>query len=59
MAHPYKAAAHKQDPRWVQNLNKYVEKAKKDDVTRAIVNYGGDEKATMQAARYGRPKNQD
>lgn len=57
--HPYHKAGHKQDPRWVKNLNKYVEKAKDDDVKRAVSNYGGDLEATMLAARYERPKNQD
>lgn len=57
--HPYKAAAHKNDPKWVKNLNPLVEKAKKDDVEAIIRNYGGDKTATMQAARYERPKNQD
>jgi hypothetical protein len=59
MAHPYKAAAHRNDPKWVKNLNPLVEKAKKDDVDAVIRNYGGDKSATMQAARYERPKNQD
>lgn len=59
MAHPYKAAAHKSDPKWVKNLNQHVEKAKKEDVEAVIRNYGGDRNATMEAARYGRPKNQD
>ena len=59
MSHPYKDAAHKNDPRWVKNLNKFTEKAKKDDVDAIIRNYGGDKNATMQAARYERPKSQD
>lgn len=59
MAHPYKAAAHKNDPKWVRNLNQYVEKAKTEDVKAVIRNYGGDEKATTEAAEYPRPKSMD
>lgn len=59
MAHPYKSAAHTKDPGWIKNLNKYVEKAKVDDVDVVIRNYGGDKTETMQAARYGRPKSED
>ncbi|MGB4781055.1 hypothetical protein [Candidatus Methylomirabilis sp.] len=59
MAHPYKQAAHKSDPGWVKDLNVHVERAKKDDVDAVIRNYGGDKNATMQAARYARPKSQD
>ena len=59
MAHPYKAASHKNDPKWVKNLNQHVEKAKKDDVDAVIRNYGGSKSDTMQAARYQRPKSQD
>lgn len=59
MAHPYKEAAHRNDPKWVKNLNTLVEKKKADDVDAVIRNYGGDKTATMQAARYERPKNQD
>lgn len=59
MAHPYKYVGHKNDPKWVKNLNQNVEKAKKDDVDAVVRNYGSDRKATMQAAGYPRPKNQD
>ena len=59
MSHPYKSAAHKNDPKWVKNLNPYVEKAKKADVDRLIDNYGGDKKATNQAANIPRPKGLD
>ena len=64
MAHPYKTAAHKNDPNWVkrvrsENLNPDVEKANKADVDASIRNYGGDKAATMKAARYGRAKSED
>ena len=59
MAYDHKALRHKSDPRWVKNLNQYVEKAKKDDVDAVIRNYGGSKSDTMQAARYQRPKSQD
>ena len=59
MAYEHKALRHKNDPKWVRNLNQYVEKAKKDDVDAVIRNYGGDKNATMQAARYARPKDED
>ena len=68
MAHPYKAAAHKNDPKWVRTLDPYVEKninapivegAKVRDVDAVLRNYGGDSAATHRAADYSRPKGQD
>ncbi len=59
MAYDHKALRHKSDPRWIKNLNQYVEKAKKDDLDAVIRNHGGDREATAQAALYARPKNQD
>lgn len=59
MAYEHKALRHKNDPKWVENLNKYVEKAKVDDVDAVIRNYGGSKTETMLAARYGRPKSED
>ena len=50
MSHPYKREAHKQDPKWLKNLNQYVEKATEADVTDTIRNYGGDSKTTAKAA---------
>lgn len=50
MAHPYKAAGHKNDPKWVKDLNKYVEPAINADVSAAIRNYGGDRATTAKAA---------
>ena len=59
MAYEHKALRHKSDPKWIKNLNTYAEKAKKDDVDALIRNYSGDKNATMQAARYERPKDED
>lgn len=59
MAYEHKALRHKNDPKWVKNLNPYVEEAKADDVKALIRNYGGDREATMQAAGYKRPKSED
>ena len=57
--HPYHKYAHKTDPKWVKNLNQYVEPAKKDDTNAVIKNYGGDSKTTHKAADYARPKDED
>ena len=68
MAHPFKSAAHKNDPKWVRNLDPYVEKnlnipiaeqAKVADVKATVRNYGGDLALTQRAAGYSRPKGQD
>ena len=48
--HPYKEAAHKRDPKWMKNLNQYVEKAAYGDVEAVIRNYGGDKAITEKAA---------
>lgn len=50
MAHPYKAAGHKNDPKWVGGLNKYVVPAVNDDAKAVIRNYGGDAATTKKAA---------
>lgn len=50
MSHPYKSAAHKNDPKWVKGLEQYVEKATSEDVTATIRNYGGNRKVTAEAA---------
>lgn len=42
MAHPYKSAAHKNDPHWVSALA--------DDITATLRNHGGDPKITSKAA---------
>lgn len=56
MAHPYRSAAHKNDPKWINNLNKYVvPEATDEDVTAVIRNYGGDAQATAKAA-YAKPE---
>ena len=48
--HPYRKYGHKNDPKWVKNLNQYVEKATDADVTDTIRNYGGDKATTAKAA---------
>ena len=48
--HPYHKAAHKQDPKWLKGLNKYVEPATVADVTDTIRNYAGDKPTTAKAA---------
>ena len=67
MAHPYKAAAHKNDPKWVRDLDPYVEKnqgdmienAKTADTDATLRNQGGDSVVTHRAADYRRPSSQD
>ena len=60
MAHPYKSAAHKNDPKWVKNLNKYVvPKANSEDVTATIRNYSGDAATTRKAAYVPLEKGED
>lgn len=50
MAHPYRDAAHKNDPKWVKNLNKYVVPAATDADCKAVKrNYGGDYATTAKA----------
>jgi hypothetical protein len=60
MAHPYKGAAHKNDPSWLGGVKKYVEadRGMGKDVVQKIVadnsatirNYGGSKKPTAKAA---------
>ncbi len=51
MAHPYKEAAHRNDPGWIKNLNKYVVPEATDKDAKAVQrNYGGDAKTTAKAA---------
>jgi hypothetical protein len=50
MAHPYRDAAHKNDPSWLRGIQPFVEKATDADVTATIRNYGGDAKTTAKAA---------
>lgn len=50
MAHPYKSAAHKNDPSWLRGLDQYVEKAIDADIDATIRNYGGDRETTAKAA---------
>ena len=59
MSHPYKAAAHTNDPKWLSSLNKYkggdnaeAERKVASDKDAATVqrNYGGQQSATGAAA---------
>jgi len=50
MAHPYKSAAHRNDPSWLRGIEKYCEDSSAADVTATIKNYGGDKKTTAKAA---------
>jgi hypothetical protein len=50
MAHPYKSAAHKNDPSWLRGIQQYVEKAGQADVDDTIRNYGGTKKVLEEAA---------
>jgi len=60
MAHPFKSAAHKNDPKWVKNLNKYVvPKATDNDLRATMRNYSGDEKTTAKAAYSPLAKGED
>jgi hypothetical protein len=55
MSHPYKAAAHRNDPKWIGNLNRYVVPAATDNDAKAVIrNYSGD-KATTKRAAYSPP----
>lgn len=60
MAHPYKAAGHKNDPKWLGNLNKYVvPTATADDAKAVQRNYGGDAATTRKAAYVPLAKGED
>ncbi len=50
MAHPYKSAAHKNDPKWMRGLQPYVQEHGQADVDDVVRNYGSDPKATEEAA---------
>lgn len=57
MSHPYKSAAHKNDPKWVGRLSKQLDaaeaerKAASDRDAAAIArNYGGEKSVTDKAA---------
>ena len=49
MAHPYRDAAHKNDPSWLRGIKPFVEKAGQADVAAVLRNYGGDRKPTEDA----------
>ena len=55
MAHPYAKWGHTKDPKWLEGLNRYKEKAENADTTRAIKNYDLSPKVTQQAT-YVPPK---
>ena len=60
MAHPYKTAAHKSDPKWVKNLNKYIVPAATDNDVKAVIrNYSGDAATTRKAAYAPPAKGED
>ena len=50
MAHPYRAAGHKQDPKWLDGLNHCKEKAEEADTYRVIENYDASPKVTREAS---------
>ena len=50
MAHPYSKAGHKQDPKWLQGLNNYKDKAEKADTERVIKNYDASPAITRKAS---------
>ncbi len=60
MSHPYKEAGHRNDPKWIRNLNKYVvPEATDKDLKATIKNYGGDAKTTAKAAYVPLAKGED
>jgi uncharacterized lipoprotein YddW (UPF0748 family) len=50
MAHPYKSAAHKNDPTWLRGLQPFVEKAVDADVKDVVRNYASDPVETARAS---------
>lgn len=58
MSHPYKSAAHKNDPKWLGGLKKYQSDAAEaerkyasdKDAAATMRNYGGDKSITDKAA---------
>lgn len=60
MSHPYVKAAHRNDPGWIKNLNKYVVPAATDkDVQATLRNNGGDSATTKKAAYVPLAKGED
>ena len=60
MAYDHKALRHKNDPKWVGNLNKYVVPPATDkDVKAVIRNYSGDKATTAKAAYSPLAKGED
>jgi len=52
MSHPYKSAAHKNDPKWVKGLQslKIKDEEVVKDTKAAVRNHGGNPEITKQAA---------
>lgn len=50
MAHPYQKFGHKQDPKWLEGLNRHKEKAEAGDTAEVIRNYDADPKPTREAS---------
>ena len=52
MAHPYKSAAHKTDPKWLKGLQslKVHDEQNSKDLKATIRNHGGNPEITAQAA---------
>ena len=48
--HPYRKAAHRNDPSWLRGLQPFVEKATDADVTDVVRNYASDKTETAKAA---------
>jgi hypothetical protein len=50
MAHPYQKWGHTNDPKWLDGLNRYKEKAESGDTERAIKNYDLSPDVTRKAS---------
>ena len=48
--HPYRKAAHRNDPKWLRGVEKFVEKHSADDIDAVVRNYGGDRELNAKAA---------
>ena len=56
MAHPYSKAGHAKDPKWLEGLNKFKEKAEEGDTKEVIRNYNTSPKVTREASYLPRGK---
>jgi hypothetical protein len=50
MTHPFIKAGHKQDPKWLDGLNKFKQKAEEGDTKEVIRNYDASPKVTREAS---------